>query len=99
MGATLLGVGCLNVAAPVVQATQAHPAPPPRPTMTDAPLPPPAPSITPAEIPPVQLPKASRERMRACGQQWDDKKRTGEEGELVWRTFAMSCLKETSTSQ
>ena len=42
--------------------------------------------------PPVQLPKASRARMRACGETWEGMKRSGQAGDDIWRDFAMKCL-------
>ena len=42
--------------------------------------------------PPVQLPKASRARMRACGETWEGMKQSGQAGDDIWRDFATKCL-------
>lgn len=38
------------------------------------------------------LPAASRARMRNCGREWQEMKRTGRAKELTWRDFATQCL-------
>jgi hypothetical protein len=38
------------------------------------------------------LPAASRTRMRECGREWQEMKRTGEGKQLTWRDFATQCL-------
>jgi hypothetical protein len=38
------------------------------------------------------LPAASRTRMRACGREWQEMKKTGEAKDLTWRDFATGCL-------
>jgi hypothetical protein len=38
------------------------------------------------------LPAASRARMRDCGREWQEMKRTGQAKELTWRDFATNCL-------
>jgi hypothetical protein len=38
------------------------------------------------------LPAASRARMRDCGREWQEMKRTGQAKELTWRDFATKCL-------
>jgi hypothetical protein len=38
------------------------------------------------------LPAASRARMRDCGREWQEMKRTGQAKELTWRDFATQCL-------
>ncbi|MBV9396023.1 MAG: hypothetical protein JOZ84_16615 [Methylobacteriaceae bacterium] len=38
------------------------------------------------------LPAASRARMRDCGREWEEMKRTGQAKELTWRDFATKCL-------
>ena len=45
------------------------------------------------ELPPLfNLPSASRTRMRACGERWQQMKLDGEAGDEIWRDFANSCL-------
>lgn len=43
--------------------------------------------------PPPSLPRASRERMRACAEEWEGKKRATKVGLPMWRDFATECLK------
>jgi hypothetical protein len=38
------------------------------------------------------LPATSRARMRDCGREWQEMKRTGHAKELTWRDFATQCL-------
>lgn len=38
------------------------------------------------------LPAASRARMRDCGHEWQEMKRTGQAKALTWRDFATQCL-------
>lgn len=38
------------------------------------------------------LPAASRTRMRDCGHEWQEMKKTGQAKELTWRNFATQCL-------
>jgi hypothetical protein len=38
------------------------------------------------------LPATSRARMRDCGREWQEMKRTGQAKELTWRDFATQCL-------
>lgn len=67
-------------------------APPVAPTTVDsAPKLPPLPPIDTSKPPPM-LPRASREKMRACAEEWDDLKRRTRVGELTWRVFATKCL-------
>lgn len=42
--------------------------------------------------PPPMLPRAGRNKMRACAEEWDDLKRRTKVGELTWRAFATKCL-------
>ena len=42
--------------------------------------------------PPFTLPKASRDRMRACGHKWESMKEAGTTGDDIWRDFATKCL-------
>ena len=51
-----------------------------------------APSLPGSEAALPALPAASRARMRDCGHEWQDMKRTGQAKELTWRDFAMKCL-------
>jgi hypothetical protein len=41
---------------------------------------------------PRALPPATRERMQACGLEWQQIKWSGTAGERTWRDFAMGCL-------
>jgi hypothetical protein len=62
--------------------------PPPTPSQTKlAPLPPPD-----VSAPPPLLPRASRERMRACAEEWEKKKRGATAPLPMWREFATGCL-------
>jgi hypothetical protein len=56
-----------------------------------APKLPPMPPIDTSK-PPPSLPRASREKMRACAEEWDELKRRTRVGELTWRVFATKCL-------
>jgi hypothetical protein len=38
------------------------------------------------------LPAATRTRMRDCGREWQEMKKTGQAKELTWRDFAAGCL-------
>jgi hypothetical protein len=42
------------------------------------------------------LPAASRSRMRDCGREWQEMKKTGQAKELTWRDFATKCLTHRS---
>lgn len=48
-------------------------------------------SVTIATLP-RSLPTATRQRMRACGLEWQQIKWSGDAGERTWRDFAMGCL-------
>lgn len=50
---------------------------------------------------PVDLtPRAlMRERLAACATQWQQMKRTGTEGDLIWREFSKICLDRQARSQ
>jgi hypothetical protein len=52
---------------------------------------PPLPPID-AATPPPMLPRASRERMRACAEEWDETKRNAKAPLPLWREFATRCL-------
>lgn len=80
------------------------PLPPPRPAeyggvreaalsrgVPDVPAPVPVPAVAVATLP-RSLPPASRERMHACGLEWQQIKWSGSAGERTWRDFAMTCL-------
>jgi hypothetical protein len=41
---------------------------------------------------PFNLPPASRQKMRQCGEEWRALKMAGKSNGLVWRTFAGKCL-------
>lgn len=42
--------------------------------------------------PPPMLPRASRERMRACAEEWEKHKRASRAALPLWRNFATECL-------
>lgn len=66
-------------------------APPP---LSKAPPPPPlapAPTVD-ASQPPPSLPRASREKMRVCAEEWDKMKKETATGLPMWREFATHCL-------
>jgi hypothetical protein len=42
--------------------------------------------------PPISLPPASRERMHACGVEWQKMKQSGAAADKTWRDFATVCL-------
>jgi hypothetical protein len=82
--------------------------PPPRPIEISKAPPIPAPGLGSAQTPPpsgrqpvdvdvqslqpYNLPPASREKMRACGEQWRSLKLAGQATGLTWRLFAEKCL-------
>ena len=70
-------------AAPQMQAAPKQPAPAGAPN-----------SSAPHDAEPTfpSLPAASRTRMRDCGHEWQEMKRTGQAKELTWRDFATRCL-------
>jgi hypothetical protein len=71
----------------------AKPAPQtPRPPGGDALSPPQAPPPVDTSQPPPTLPRATREKMRACAEEWDRMKRESKEGLPMWRDFATECL-------
>ncbi|MGJ0509487.1 MAG: hypothetical protein ACR652_20665 [Methylocystis sp.] len=90
--------------APGSAAKPRTPAPSPSPPATTAPgadvpaqpraLPPLPPLDT--SVPPPMLPRASRERMRACANEWDQMKRKSTAGLPTWREFATGCLTRQS---
>ena len=41
---------------------------------------------------PPMLPSASRERMSACGREWQAVKKAGKDVDIGWREFATRCL-------
>lgn len=71
--------------APAPQAAPKAAAAPPR-----AKLPPLPPIDT--STPPPTLPRASRERMRACAEEWANLKRSANANLPMWRDFATGCL-------
>jgi len=73
--------------APAAPGRQQPPAPPVAPQQKLAPLPP-----VDTSVPPPMLPRASRERMRACAEEWEKKKRAATAGLPMWRDFATGCL-------
>lgn len=72
---------------------KAAPASPPAPPAQTrlAPLPP-----VDTSTPPPVLPRASRERMRACAEEWEKKKRASTSALPMWREFATGCLTRRS---
>jgi hypothetical protein len=48
--------------------------------------------IDPEKLQPYNLPPASRQRMRLCGERWRDLKLAGKSAGLTWRSFAEKCL-------
>lgn len=81
----------------------AHPAkraplPPLRPQAQQPTAPEPAkaplPELPPLDtsVPPPSLPRASRERMRLCADEWRDMSREGQTAGIMWRDFATRCL-------
>ncbi|WP_363348108.1 hypothetical protein [Methylocystis echinoides] len=73
------------------------------PSLPALPSPPPArlqplPPID-TSTPPPLLPRASRERMRACAEEWDQMKRRGTAGLPTWREFATQCLTRQSRGE
>jgi hypothetical protein len=71
----------------------AKPAPQtPRPPGGDALSPPQAPPAVDTSQPPPTLPRAPREKMRACAEEWDRMKRESKDGLPMWRDFATQCL-------
>jgi hypothetical protein len=69
-------------APPAPDSQGAKPAPPQR-----APV-----DIDPEKLQPYNLPPASRQRMRLCGERWRDLKMAGKSAGLTWRAFAEKCL-------
>ncbi len=41
---------------------------------------------------PFNLPSASREKMRLCGDEWRQLKMAGRAKGMIWRSFAGKCL-------
>jgi hypothetical protein len=73
------------------------PAPPtakpsPAPSAGESLSPPQAPPPVDTSQPPPALPRAPREKMRACAEEWDQMKRESKEGLPMWRDFATECL-------
>lgn len=71
--------------------------PPPTPSV-GAPTPvsaprkfPPLPPLD-TSLPPPSLPRAPREKMRACAEEWEKMKRATKTGLPMWRDFATGCL-------
>lgn len=61
------------------------------PSVPTTPLTPPAPAPS-APALPRNLPAASRERMHACGLEWQEMKASGAATDRNWRDFAQVCL-------
>lgn len=64
----------------------------PQPPSVDALSPPQAPPPVDTSQPPPTLPRAPREKMRACAEEWDRMKRESKDGLPMWRDFATECL-------
>jgi hypothetical protein len=48
--------------------------------------------VDPDKLQPYNLPPASRQRIRLCGERWRDLKMAGRSAGLTWRSFAEKCL-------
>ncbi len=48
--------------------------------------------VDPNKLQPYNLPPATREKMRQCGDEWRKLKMAGKAAGLVWRSFAEKCL-------
>ncbi len=79
-------------AGPNIQQTAPAPAPPTQPKL--APLPP-----VDASAPPPSLPRAPRERMRACAEEWTAFKQKTKSALPMWREFATGCLTRRSDAK
>lgn len=87
---------------PAAPAEANRPAPRPKPTDETAPPTATSPSAGAKKLapeppidtskPPPLLPRASREQMRACAEEWDALKRKTKTGLPMWRDFATECL-------
>ncbi len=75
--------------APVRAPAAAPKAPPPA---ALAPVPPHTSAPVDTSQPPPSLPRAPREKMRACAEEWDKMKRESNSGLPMWRDFATDCL-------
>ena len=64
----------------------------PQPPSVDALSPPQTPPPVDTSQPPPTLPRAPREKMRACAEEWDRMKRESKDGLPMWRDFATGCL-------
>jgi hypothetical protein len=91
--------------APVSLDQTVHPPPPSRPadlrggntgappaSLVHTPSPSPFAPIPAEPGPPISLPPASRERMHACGAEWQKMKKSGAAADKTWRDFATVCL-------
>ncbi|PPD43042.1 MAG: hypothetical protein CTY15_11100 [Methylocystis sp.] len=94
---TTAKAGSKNTLAPAKKTQQAKPQdaakpkPAPPPAQTEAPKLSPFQPVDPSTPPPA-LPRASRERMRACAEEWEKKKMKTATGLPMWRDFATGCL-------
>jgi hypothetical protein len=79
--------------APAAPSSATKPAPSPAPSPAPA-QPRALPALPPLDtsVPPPLLPRASRERMRACADEWNVMKRKSISGLPTWRDFATGCL-------
>ncbi len=57
-----------------------------------APVPPNMSAPVDTSQPPPSLPRAPRDKMRACAEEWDKMKRESNSGLPMWRDFATDCL-------
>lgn len=99
-----LAAAALACPAAACAQTRSTPQPPPRPAgigqpSTQQPLQPQsqAPAAAKPDEPldldhPPMLPSASRERMSACGREWQAVKKAGKDIDIGWRAFATRCL-------
>ncbi|MDB5640953.1 MAG: hypothetical protein JWN07_270 [Hyphomicrobiales bacterium] len=52
-----------------------------------------SPALAETPVATEQMTKAqARERLAACGTQWQQMKRSGSEGSLIWREFSKTCM-------
>jgi hypothetical protein len=84
-----LGGGTPKGGAPTPAAAPSGPAQPASTAPPAADAAPPVPAVVDGPRP---LPAASRQRMHACGAEWQNMKMTGQAVDKTWREFAEICL-------